>query len=1540
MNDLPIGISPNARWIFGTRPIWQAVGFGDYFFDPLQDPKPLQRGLLPGAFLPAVELLQHVLSHMAGSHGEWFLSLAAHEMANISLVIPVLSELKALTNTANRPTTLEARTAIGSWVNSRSESAVYDACALIVHRLTTMAVGGYVLVPGGWFHKSSTRAGEEDQAIPVPADSSSLSPDYVPPSPVASPTTSHVDSTPTDPCLKPSGAAAMGHNVLYCVQRLPGGYSFTVINTNVGEGLKYHPFSLEASPHIRYRFSFLVDNIAPGRILETGFWLALLRMQAFPSATSRAEHLYEVLLPYLADKPLVAIQSDNNDDAKTRSWATEWKVVPSSGDASLIHALIEACHFMMRRRGMDPSKVALVDVLTQWQLVHMVYEDMAHLTALCGSEARVFQMICQRLASSVAVHVQKYQPRPEHAEEITAKVNGLSQPYVQNQGLVSTAILKAVQSFIEQIHARMQSLPRYTIMRNVQPPLLTTSSEGWSTPFTPLPLFGRMRCDESVEGLAGPAALPPIFRPIEFTLVKERATTLDDVSLTLRHCDHICTLLSHQRSTIKNVYPLTAAFIQHVMTQVIPTPLPRDHPERANCVWSQSMKYERQIDLLRMLRLLCRHFTAACMSLRVTRSFDASRILTMAAMASMADVLLRVRASDVPSLFSLHYNGTAPHTPRFFQQPYGIGWDYFIKQSEYMKFTTPELTVCRTRVLDYFHSQSQLIKPDHLLFQFELSHKPGNVTRLLEQVCWEIGFPAEHPNDLPKYLTAEKRELTLNYPELVYFRDIVYTFKFLNSSTGSNLPEIRCWSQSDADLSWTYNADTGEYEVRAFGGKVLQCAQPRMEEYSYELQLKKQKEDREAGLLSKLFGFNKDTRAGPSAADPTALTGYSIYDEEDVLHLENKQLPSFDGKLSPSSSELLVSYLTAPYLRIPLILHFFASPEHIHALGVRQLQMVVDGALFEPQLWQTPDMERQIPDQVPLQGTSDQDRSIFATPCGLLFNELQKSPIGILRALTDMLELIIELDTGRYNPSSASLILYVIRLIVRVEGFMLFLTHHHRWLTDFKPATTNGTAPLVDMNGRIEGTVNGTGWDSLIRGLQCSPGQVEMLTEKRNQLRLMLNEQIYPMLTRWAYMALREDNVTVACQLHAHLCFLFQHIPDDEFTPSIVTTHLCAQLFLTTRYRYDISAENGATSVGRMAQEREPDSGLGINDMEIFDLFQKQRPRMMSWLDAHPEHASPIMETIVKVVTMTSLTPDEALPNAVRNFTTGFARMQATKAEEEKRKAAQESVATILRGGVPPAAANPSTPSKSPSGAAAVSKVDLTVPVGVAPPPKSVALSDSDPESEATRYWRSMDGMHCVGRMIPDSYPRTEDEQDAREAERMYIRGESKVETEINLQLGSLTLNTSRLESLDRSMSSQADFQDVFGAGSDQMSAAPVKLTTRRTWVRLVGTRHDLQLWDPDERCPRLFPYVRRLAQETLNSSERWIWDVLSKAVRFNNILKSVELFLPEKPYTSDNNWATLGGYQIDRPHSSARVIILGQTPPQWEQKPVRQQTH
>jgi hypothetical protein len=102
------------------------------------------------------------------------------------------------------------------------------------------------------------------------------------------------------------------------------------------------------------------------------------------------------------------------------------------------------------------------------------------------------------------------------------------------------------------------------------------------------------------------------------------------------------------------------------------------------------------------------------------------------------------------------------------------------------------------------------------------------------------------------------------------------------------------------------------------------------------------------------------------------------------------------------------------------------------------------------------------------------------------------------------------------------------------------------------------------------------------------------------------------------------------------------------------------------------------------------------------------------------------------------------------------------------------------------------------------------------------------------------------------------------------------LDTEINVQVGDITLKTARLELLDRAISRKADFVSVFGESKDAVQCAEVKKTQYRNWVRLVGLRHDCLLWERDKRVPSLpFGYVRKYTLATLLVSEKWIGEAL-----------------------------------------------------------------
>ena len=266
-----------------------------------------------------------------------------------------------------------------------------------------------------------------------------------------------------------------------------------------------------------------------------------------------------------------------------------------------------------------------------------------------------------------------------------------------------------------------------------------------------------------------------------------------------------------------------------------------------------------------------------------------------------------------------------------------------------------------------------------------------------------------------------------NYPELGLFRDIVFIFKLLMVPSSEALPEIYSWLPLDAALTWRYNSAEG-FIVTGFGARRLSPA-------ALQQQLDKGEDSWVSRGLRRMLGLKEKPRAPPSSADPSALyksemgEEIRIETEEDVLHL--KSLPSFDGALRPREAELLFQYLTVPYLRVPLLLRFFSQPSRIHALGSPKLQAALDAALFEPGLWQS-EMVKTAPQHIPAP-----TRAHLATPSGILFNELTRSPTAVSESILALTGLALELDSGRYDPGSANCAasLYILRVASRVEGF-------------------------------------------------------------------------------------------------------------------------------------------------------------------------------------------------------------------------------------------------------------------------------------------------------------------------------------------------------------------------------------------------------------------------------------------------------------------------------------------------------------------------
>ena len=278
--------------------------------------------------------------------------------------------------------------------------------------------------------------------------------------------------------------------------------------------------------------------------------------------------------------------------------------------------------------------------------------------------------------------------------------------------------------------------------------------------------------------------------------------------------------------------------------------------------------------------------------------------------------------------------------------------------------------------------------------------------------------------------------------------------------------------------------------------------------------------------------------------------------EDDVLHI--KQLPDFQDKaaslqtgLGQSDSELLLSFLTVPYLRIPLVLGLFASQDRIHSLQSVVLRRVLAAVLFEPGEYlplphllakPTPPHTAKAGKSKPKASKTSQksrsrngtsrrsmkrrkqaetlredfktgdlapnliptpDKQLLATPYGLLYNELVRSPGTVLKPCLSLLKAAIALDSGDVRESTLPLILYLIAICARIDNYITIIIHNADNKTNTSSVSSSSSNP------------------SSLRLSQPSAQGLSELKELWAQLRRLLRVDARGLLQKYLAQALR-----------------------------------------------------------------------------------------------------------------------------------------------------------------------------------------------------------------------------------------------------------------------------------------------------------------------------------------------------------------------------------------------------------------------------------
>jgi hypothetical protein len=487
--------------------------------------------------------------------------------------------------------------------------------------------------------------------------------------------------------------------------------------------------------------------------------LLVFRSVSCPDFKTSTKFIYERLLPFLTGMPLQSALSLEGDLIKEE---TEFQSVPVGNDNSFANSILECIRVIGLKSGLTLLESAYLKFLFRYAYLKVSANDLLVDRRIEAME-KTSVLLCVKSITAQIGWISNYES---------------SMPFL-NVFLEASALATYVERRCADFDSERTAFPIVDIADNESFP------NGCYLDF-----FGRFRRDFSVEKLAGESRPPPILRPVELTLVPDRISHFLEMTKAMRHCLNLCVLLSNQRSLVRNSYTLRLCLIEHLFLRVIPLPLPLRHPERdSKCFWhAQPMRYETQSDTLRLLNMLCRHFAAASLSVKLTRSGDAMRILVFACMSTICDATLRKIACDIPSQSSLHYSGTA----RGPVKPFGFDIASFAEESEYLKIVLPEAVSARTQVLDYFQHLKMEVPPDNYIFRFnETKEVTPSDKRFIDQLSLQMGFDRGCESE---YATGLNRAFLDYYPEIAYFRDLVFMFKLVMAPSSDQLPELNAWT--------------------------------------------------------------------------------------------------------------------------------------------------------------------------------------------------------------------------------------------------------------------------------------------------------------------------------------------------------------------------------------------------------------------------------------------------------------------------------------------------------------------------------------------------------------------------------------------------------------------------------------------------------------------------------------------------------------------------------------------------------------------------
>ncbi|CAJ1420566.1 unnamed protein product, partial [Effrenium voratum] len=477
----------------------------------------------------------------------------------------------------------------------------------------------------------------------------------------------------------------------------------------------------------------------------------------------------------------------------------------------------------------------------------------------------------------------------------------------------------------------------------------------------------------------------------------------------------------------------TIAFVSSVVLDVLPPPDPDGG------LWSTEISVEgansEQRQGLRALLDLALLYAHCWQGLEAAeRGAESERCLAAAKLLCAFDALLRRRGGSVLAEL-LFEESCSVHL--------GLCGDQRSLETvlQRLELLEPRWLLQRRGVLRYLAArergcQRRIFELRQLGTAFEV-RKYSATMNLLRKVLERLGLELMPRNGMMSemealggWLFGRGAQLGDTCPELYWLRDMAALFKFLGTMEPRTAELLRKRRDTNEYQFWrlTFDAESSVRPGYGFGFEVPAIF--------WEVQGVRGHDQDIADVTATAFGRELTLGEGlvvQSPADVGKLLQRPSCTEEDVLHAP--ELPTFEETLSPDEAESLMSFLTVPYLQLPLVLDFFASQDRASYLFNPQLQRLLRAVLFEPRAFQESGVGANL---VPAQKGEGEAEKLFGTSWGLLLSDLCHAPSSILDPLRRILGAVSELANAEANSSEAPFLLFGLELASDLLRFVEF----------------------------------------------------------------------------------------------------------------------------------------------------------------------------------------------------------------------------------------------------------------------------------------------------------------------------------------------------------------------------------------------------------------------------------------------------------------------------------------------------------------------